>query len=244
MNNITLAMPYYDNPKMLRHHLGYWRKYPKEIAERLLVIIIDDASPKYPARDVLKGCDLPDFEIRIYRVKQNIPWNFPGVRNLAFTVAADGWIFATDVDHVVPAESMIKLFAMNPDPECYYMPRRFRAADTEGRKLEKRKCHSDSYIMTRDMYWEAGGYDEDFSGHYGGSSFIFRRCLNKVGQCVELESIWLMFFDVDVIDDSQVLEWDHIKYHMSKDKKLLRKKARAGLYKPVQPLRFDWERVA
>lgn len=241
MNNITLAIPYYDNPKMLSHHFGYWQDYPKDIADKILVILIDDGSPKYPVKDVIKGHKLP-FEIKVYRIKQNIPWNFPGVRNLAFTVAPDGWVFSTDIDHIIPAESMKNLFSMILCTECYYVPARLWKGNLK--KPEPMKRHGDSFILTRDMYWEVGGYDEDFAGHYGGSPFVFRRGLDKTGHRIELDNVWFLFFDIEAIEDACVMEWDRQKYHMSKVKKLVRKANLAGKYRPIHPLRFDWEQVA
>ncbi len=241
---ITLAMPYYENPNMLREHIKYWQQYPKEIAKQLWVIVVDDGSPRNPAKDVLEGVDL-SVSVRLYRIEENIPWNHGGARNLGFTKASDdGWVFSTDLDHVVPAESMQHLMSLKLSPECYYTPVRRRMVDLKTSK--EYTGHIGTFIMTKRMFWKVGGFDEDFSGHYGGTSSCFRRASDKKAERVELADVWTLFFPSEVIADSVTTDWGRkdSAYDARGDPDMIKKlKTSRRKYDPKNHLRFNWERV-
>src|SRR3546814_6967601 len=58
------------------------------------------------------------------------------------------------------------------DPETAYMLHRVEA-DTGLPTVNSNgqpKPHPNSFVMTRDMYWRLGGYDEWFTGIYGTDS--------------------------------------------------------------------------
>ena len=232
MNKITLAINYYDSPEMLRHQLLYWREYPKEVADKVCIIIVDDAA-KYPASLVLANSDLPDVEIKLYRVKEDIGLNDIGARNLALTEAADGWVFMTEIDHVVPAESMENLLTAELNPSCYYSPTRYRMINFK--EHEDMGFHRDSFILTRELFWKIGGYDEDLQGYYyRGPATHFRRALTRIATRVQLNSVWHLFFGLEIIPDAQVVTEEMKKRFEGPMKRN---------YKPKNHLRFDWERV-
>lgn len=240
---MTLVMPYYENPNMLREHIKYWQQYPQSVLEQLWVILVDDGSPRNPAEGVLRALDLP-VSIRLYRIEENIPWNHGGARNLGFTKAADGWIFSTDIDHVVPAESMQVLLSLTLSPECYYLPARYRMVDLNNSKEYHR--HIGSFICTKELFWKVGGFDEDFSGHWGGTSSCFCRALNAKSRYVELPGVRTLFFPSEVIADAMTTEWGRKgSVHDARNNAKLREKLKisANKYNPKNCLRFNWERV-
>lgn len=245
-NEITITMPYYEAPDMLRTHLGYWRLYPKWVKESISVILVDDGSFTFPARSVLDQIGDIGFPIQLYRIKENIPWNHGGARNLAFTHAPEGWCVLTDIDHVLPLESMCSLLTLSLSENKVYVPSRYLMKGALD--WEEIEPHSDSFILTREMFWEVGGYDEQFSGYWNGVSQLFRKNLYKAfSEAVVVDSIHFLLFLNDVVKDANVTEWGRAKseYDIHNNQKLLKKRNKLLKqdYKPKNHLQFDWERV-
>jgi len=212
---------------MLREHIKYWWTWPKEIAEQVLVILVDDGSPRNPAKDVLAEFDLP-VKVQLYRIKENIPWNYTGSKNLGFHVAPEGWVFSIDMDHVVTAESMESLFNTTLDPKCYYRPARY--AVFNGKRI---RPHGISFIITRELFWRAGGYDESYAGQRSKAAGVITKALRGVGKCVDLEkSVYLTYFIPSIVDDCRTRDWS---------REPAPKLKRGGSRK--DRLRFNWERV-
>jgi len=107
--------------------------------------------------------------------------------------------------------------------------------------------HLDSIILTKDMYWKAGGFDEDFRGYWNGVSAIFRKAMKRcTNQIVQLDDVYSLLFQ-GVIPDSENTEFGkggskydiHTNPEMSKKQKwVIRNKVR-----PKDYIRFTWEKV-
>lgn len=229
MMPLVIAMPFYNNQQMLQKQVNVWSSYPDKIRKGLVVVIADDGS-----KDAATAPDV-DFDLRIYRIGVNKPWNQTGARNLAMHVAPDGWALVTDMDHVLDVDAANQLVRMNVKPDQYYVP---------SRRLpngEPYKRHPNSYLLTRDMFWKTGGCDEDFSGCYGSDS-TFRRAIANVGTRVDID-VPLTLYGREVIPDASTTEWGRkqSEFHVSNFPHLVKKK-RTG-ERPVNPLRFPYERV-
>jgi hypothetical protein len=166
--DITFVYPYYRNPHFLRTQVGLWSGYPKELREHVSAIVVDDGSPESPASDVLVGIERP-FPIRLFRIEKDIRWNWLAARNIAMS-KAQGWCVLTDMDHVVPLETLDAVLFGAYDSKVIY---RFSRREADGKKIHP---HPNSMLMTRDMFWKVGGYDEALSGHYGTDGDWRRRC--------------------------------------------------------------------
>lgn len=236
MRPLAICMPYYENAGMLRTQVEAWAAYPDAVRAQLVVVIADDGSPTAPAAAALDGLRI-DFDLRVFRIGVNIPWNQCGARNLAMHCAPDGWCLVTDMDHVLEADQVERLLALPARPDRYYVPARRRMPDRDAYKP-----HPNSYYLTRSLYWRAGGCDEDFAGWYGSDS-QFRRALTLVGQRVELAAPALTLYGREVIADASTTEWGRkdSPHHSSRNPVLRAKRATA--YKARNPLRFPWERV-
>lgn len=51
---VSIVFPYYDNPEMLRFQLGHFGNYSQEALDAFEIVIVDDCSPVFPARDVIR----------------------------------------------------------------------------------------------------------------------------------------------------------------------------------------------
>jgi len=246
---VTLIVPFYRNVGMLRRQIDEWHRYPSQIR----IIVVDDGSPE-PARPVLDAGlgDSPlRSRVRLYRITVDIPWNREGARNLASSECNTDWLMHVDIDHVLPAPAAAALLEAKVSPVCWYRFPRFRV----GRADETRKKdaipddaefgeihpHIDSYLVTREMYFRAGGYDEDFAGVLGGGSEFLRRLDAKAALDLLPPPICLHVYTRDKIPDAS--DWS-LSRDREPGKRLAREKASARKSrKPIEPgSRFPWIR--
>ena len=244
-NKITITMPYYDQPEMLEVQIKVWEQYPDWVKECLEIIVVDDGSRVHPAFDVFPD-PLRDIPVSLFQIKENIPWNHGGARNLAFDRMEEGWAVLMDMDHVLPVESICSLLKMELRPEMVYIPARYRMLSAWD--WEEINRHSDSFILTREKFWEVGGYDEDFSGYWNGVSGPFRKALKRCSGIIEVDYMYFLMYDTDLIKDAHVTSLGRrgTKYDIRNHKNLalwdVYSKA-LNKYVPKKVLRFNWEQV-
>ena len=71
--------------------------------------------------------------------------------------ATTEWALMTDIDHLLPEETLRSLLTRDLDPREVYRLARVDAPD-----LTPYKIHPNTWLMTRAMYDSIGGYDERF----------------------------------------------------------------------------------
>jgi hypothetical protein len=163
---------------MLPLHRSAWQQHPAGVVKYDL---IDDGSPTPIAEDFrFDG-------LQVYRVLQDIPWNVAGARNLGFHVATSDWVLSADIDHVVTADALARILRLDlSDPNRVYTFSRQTQAGLTGRIAVI------NILMNKGRFFEIGGYDEDFSGHYGVEDTFFSRCLRHAKvQIIKCEDIAL-----------------------------------------------------
>lgn len=227
MDRVTVCFAYYDNPSMLEKHIDEWRKF------YTAVIVVDDASPNYPAVDILNKYCLEN--VKLYRVLKNIPWNQNGARNLAMQQCTTEWALMLDMDHLLTEKECAKMQQMEKRAGHYYVPRRVWPDGVEHR------LHPNSFLLEKEKFWQCGGYDEDFCGYYG-SDKVFRLALDTVAQRVETDCFNTVLYE-GIIQDANTQEFGRkdSEYHSANHPHLVAKRARAP-YKAENPIRFTWER--
>lgn len=248
MDEVTLIIPYYRQPKMLQYQLAELNQYPPAVQ----VIIVDDGSPE-PALPVIQAYATPELltHLRLFKITVDIPWNREECRNLGAHEATTDWMIQLDIDHVLPVVCIPALLAFQPHPARWYRFPRSRLGQADETRRKDRLpegCtfgqihpHVDSYLVRTALYWEAGGYDEaTFSGVLGGGGEFLER-LAKVGQCFLLpEEIRLQVVTRHVVADAS-------DTHCSRDTAPGKERWRAlrarGQTKPTEWLLWPWERV-
>jgi hypothetical protein len=169
MKSVTIVMAYYMNPETLRRHVEQWHALPDDLKSHLRAIVVDDGSPERPAVAALADLSHP-FPLKLYRIEQDVRWNWIGARNAGMHETREGWALTTDIDHFVDETLARALICGEHDPAKVY---KFARREHTGEKI---KPHSNSYFLTRDMYWNRiGGHDESFSGFYGSDGDHRRR---------------------------------------------------------------------
>lgn len=234
-----MIYPYYDSAEMLALHVENWNRYPFWLREYVTIVIVDDCSPTKPAKPVLEDLRMP---YELYRVQKDIRWNQHGARNLGALQAREGeWLFMSDMDIILPAEQAKLTFEQPHDPAKHYTFERIFAPD-----FLHRKYHCNTFLVTREKYWEAGGYDEDYCGHYGGDG-SFLRALEMVAPREHREEILLHGYgrrskDGEAAFPGADTQQDRTHSHASY-RKLFDIKRRVGNIVPKNPIRFDWVRL-
>lgn len=192
---ITLVLPFYENPGMLREQQRAWRAYPAELKAQLRVIVVDDGSPSRPALPAVEPTGVASF--RLYRTAVDVRWNWLFCRNLGVQEADTTWVLLTDIDHVVPSQTLTALMTdrqLNP-LDVY----RFSRVDAP--HLTPYKPHPNSWFLTRKLFDQIGGYDERFSGFYGTDA-EFRDRVHATARAVVMRGDVLIRYPREVLADA------------------------------------------
>lgn len=239
MSSCTIVMAYYENPKMLRLQLHEWRMYRETDKMALNAIIVDDGSPRNPAEPVIRQHGECGFPIQLFRIKQNIPWNQDGARNLGMKHAT-GWTLMTDMDHMLSRHEVAGLrhvVSHEATAGSYYMPRRQEFDTTPLHR------HANSYVFLAEDFWKMGGYDEDFAGVYG-SDGNFRKCMKAGLRELVTDRFMLTRWPPSAISDACTMDWGRkdSPYHRSQHPKI-EAKSRGPAYRAKDHFRYEWEQV-
>lgn len=254
---LSLVMPYYRNPVMLATHYEIWRsEWAPEFKAQVDVVIVDDGSPE-PAADVPRPEGLPP--IRIFRVLEDRLWNQHGARNLGARQATAPALLMTDMDHVVPGDTLEWCLRLAGDLEdwrrtvytfCRFdapAGRWWNAGDWRSFNETKRddgsnKPHVNSFLLQRDLFWDVGGYDEAYCGHYGTDG-RFRRRLYAAARGVLILDQPLIRVSRDVIPDASTVAPRKEGRVPGFRKTVEREKRARGELGKIVTLNFPWERV-
>jgi hypothetical protein len=213
VRDLTLVLPFFSNMGMLAEHQQVWLDYPPTLRERLHVVVVDDCSPKgfRPGRKAVTVGGLASF--RIYRLTQKKRWNWLACRNLGAEVAATDWLLLTDIDHVLPVETLSSLLLAPLRTDDAYRFRRVAAPHPWPYQLAEclttrkdgtlEKPHNDSWLITRSLFFhpKVGGYDERLSGCYGTSGEFSDR-LKAQARAHIIRSEVLIRYPRDIIADA------------------------------------------
>lgn len=242
MRPLTLVLPYYENPGMLEFQLRHWNSLPAEVQSHLLVTVVDDGSRKHPAHEVLNRIKSPAWvEVRLYRIKVDVRWNWIACRNLAMHYARTDWRLMTDMDHVVPETTLRKIMETSYGEDCAY---RFARSDLVSlepwRTKPNPKLHPNTWLMTGELFDRIGGYDERFSGHYGSDGEFRDRVAAKARRIIELPE-HVVRVPREVIPDASTTNYTRKDPVLDRGHVARIREAR-GKAPPLR-LTFPWERV-
>lgn len=234
-----MIYPYYENPQMLERQVENWNRYAGDLRDHVRIIVVDDGSKKYPAKPIMEKLNFPK---RLFRVLEDIPWNQHGARNLGANRAClddeNYWLYMSDMDVMLTAETAYDLFTRELDPKFHYTFERAFLPD-----LSRRKVHCNTFLVKHSIYWAVGGYDEDYCGAYGGDGPFLRQMANLAPNR-HLGDVLLYGVETDVVPDANTTSLSRkdgeygAKYRATFDAK-----RRTGDERSKNPIRFNWERV-
>ena len=226
---MTLIFPYYENPRMLTEHLKFWKQYP----DWLKIIVVDDGSPNNPASKILSS-SLKNVEL--YRIKKDVAWNSKAARNIGFYMANEGWVIISGIDHIFPVEIIESLTNKKLDSTKYYWFQRYHQA-------KKKWIHRarGTMLMTREMFWKVGGFDEALAGYYGGET-AFHKNLDKVAKREMFDDLYVVYYGDTFIDATTKMKRDGSYSVWNHPELVKRIQKNRHQYKPVT-FQFEWEKI-
>ena len=169
---ITLGYTYFQDPEYLERQLLLWKEYPSYVD----IFLVDDGSEEHTALDVIKeaGWDLPDYgpTFQLWKCTRNLGFNSHGCRNLIAKYALSDYVAFFDIDMQLSIETVGRLLVKK------YSERNFYRHDLWVK--HEQRCvpypgHLNSFLIHKDLFWEAGGYDESFTGHHWGDREFLER---------------------------------------------------------------------
>ncbi len=224
MIELTLVTHVYNAQEGIDHQLAHWKSFDPKVLERMEFVVVDDFSDR-PLR-----IDKGPLALRLFRVEEDIDWNMPGCRNLAAIHARGAWVLFFDVDQIVSQEHIRAILEglAHLDPARLYVFRRMH----DGVEVDS---HINTYLITRQAFFTAGGYDEDFAGHYGFDDVLFRNlCRKHVGTEVLLK---------DIVFQQLHYRTNDLNRDTTHNQALVQFKAALGFPRPRSLLRFAWAEV-
>lgn len=163
---LTVGYTYYNEPKFLQKQIEYWNNYPEEIQ----IILVDDGSQKFPASEILNNYSNPNFQL--YRVTKDLGFNSHGCRNLIATLASSQNILFMDIDCFLNPCDAFFLKKINFNPNKHY---KFNLFKQYCKTYQDWPGHHNIFLINKETFWKAGGYDESFTKyHKGDREFIAR----------------------------------------------------------------------
>jgi hypothetical protein len=225
-------MPYYMNPGMLQRQQAQWRAFPDELKARLHVIVVDDGSPTGRASTVVEPSGVASF--RLFRTLVDVRWNWLFCRNLGVDQASTDWLLMTDIDHLLPVETLRRIVAGPLDPTYVYRFKRVDAPD-----LTDYKPHPNTWLMTKAFFNRIGGYDERFSGYYGTDG-EFRDRVEARARAVVLLPEVMIRVPREVIPDASTTTYGRKEEQDKWNVKRIRSDRDSSEDRRTKRLTFEW----
>ncbi len=236
----TLVVPYYDNPAMFREQQRNWRNLPSDTRAALHVVVVDDGSPRFPAKDAIDPSTAKALaSFRVFRCKVDVRWNWIFCRNLGVEQAKTEWVLMTDIDHVIPNDTWRRLMRGKLDPLVAY-----RLARVVAPKMTPHNPHPNTWAMTRHMFINRiGGYDERFSGVYGSDGQFHDR-VAAWAQHIHLLPEAAVLYEAAVIADACTTTYERKTPFDRERRDVIKDEIRSyGTGYTPKRLTFPWERV-
>jgi glycosyltransferase involved in cell wall biosynthesis len=218
---------------MLKIQLDNFKSYEWHVRDNLEIIIVDDGSTKYPAKFINStGCS-----IRLFRTLVDIRWNQDFCRNLGVSQCKTGWVLLTDIDHLIPNDTLLKL--MKEDYISNTLAYRFGRVTSP--EMTPYKHHPNTWFMTKDLYYEIGGYDERMAGYYGTDGDFAAR-VKKISEIVLLDELKIIRVTRDEVPDASTTVYGR-KEEMDKEiRNILKNRKEIKDFRPLT-LQAPWEQV-
>lgn len=175
---LTYITTYYDDDT--RDEASLLERLLKQVKDynnpNLKLIVVDDASPGTPAKDIVK--DYTNSNINLYRVTEDIGFNSHGARNLAMTHTTTEWNLLVDIDYEFAGFDLLfeQLDTLEKD-----IPHHFPVIPKYDTPNIKTRPSINDFLITKTLFWKVGGYDSELFGfHAGDREFMVKISNNNI----------------------------------------------------------------
>jgi len=171
--HLSIIVPVYNSHRVVSRHIKHFKQM--NLPNDIEIIFMDDGSNP-PLKDYIGNIKCRNFYI--YPTGDKRPWSQPCAKNLGVKISQGEYIFITDVDHILPKETIMEGYGFRGDKmefsrsfgvlskngEIYtdrdsllkygLTPRRYR------HKENKTYRHTNTFVMRKKVFKEIGGYKE------------------------------------------------------------------------------------
>ncbi len=233
---LSVIIPAYSTVEFVMAHVAACLASSRKPDE---IIVVDDHSPHTGLVDALRRqrAQANGAALLYARVGRSIDWNQPGARNLGVWISTGDLLSFEDVDHLPDPLYYEAALAILTAPN----PVAFRAArdivDKAG-TLHQLKPPMGVFVCKRWAFCAAGGWDEDFSGHYGHDDSIMHERLARQGEIIIGEKPLLH------VNDAAGTRAPHLQRDVNHNTRLYRKRQkRAQVGGPLIRFPYTMERL-
>ena len=175
MQKITLGTTYYNCPDLLCDFVQSNIDHVDEL------IVVDDGS-----RESIQKVITPSDKLKLYRVSDDIGFNSHGCRNLIMNQSSNDWVAMIDID---------RLFK---DPSYTFETIKKRPLHIKARYLfivhtpewgDNVHTSVNDYLIHRNHFFSAGGYDEEIAGQRWGDREFFQQLISAGGKELVMHDI-------------------------------------------------------
>ena len=173
---LSYVVPVYfnqQNAHTLTDLLLHYAAYAREVTEHIQFVIVDDCSPL--------PIEIPPaikLNISLFRIQSDIRWNQCGARNLGVVYAKSPRILLTDSDHCFPEKLLKDILNSRIPKKTIY---KFKRINQHGLAMGK---NINIFYTSKAVFFQALGYDEEFSGNYGYEDVYFNELQRRLGNSV------------------------------------------------------------
>jgi len=174
LSQLTIALLYTNEQEMLRRQVQNWMQLSAAIVQKVRFIIAGERmSPWGIIEAELQNRSRSSWpKVDVIRIEEEIRFNIGGKRNLLVHVAeqpSPSWVFLTDVDMEFSEPLLAQMLLITSAAGSNKVIHKFNRRKPNGEK----KMHPGTWLMRSELYWRAGGCDEDFVGSYGFTDVHF-----------------------------------------------------------------------
>jgi glycosyltransferase involved in cell wall biosynthesis len=170
MRKISLGTTYYNCPELLSLFVSRNLPFVDEL------LIVDDGSiDRYSIDKHLK----PSGKLKLLRVRDDIGFNSHGCRNLIMQQSSNDWVVLIDIDREFkdPQYTFESLKSQN-----LYTNIRYLFMVHTGNWGSNVHPAVNDYLINKELFFSAGGYDEEIAGQRWGDREFFKQLLTAGGK--------------------------------------------------------------
>ena len=241
---LTVIHPFFGEEERFKLLFQTWKGYSRKIQDSLNIIIVDDhGSPSVKSMLTPSILKRIDFNLTIYEIEDDLKHNTPGALNLGIITALTPWVLIMDSDCTFSNDHMDTIMAYRPVEDTEYKFNRLRVTEDEYLATNERYLPC-TMLMHKSLYFNLGGFDEDFTGAYSGGYAFFdnhfdHKLLKSKYHCLIVRDVIATEWMEDVVGPKASRTEDEERIN----RRLMYGKLRGEIPESHHMLRFSWKRV-